>query len=126
MGQNNGSEQLQVLRQPVFLSTEVREIPTTVASGILRTQLREYFPALSVQHSWIRSPFVTHNEDAVAGSKEQDSLVQLSCDTALKLILEIQPDLCLKLTSIQPDIHKLTATMQQHHPSHLTGDSSVC
>lgn len=88
VGQNSGSEQLQVLRQPVFLNTELREILTTVAGGILRTQLWEYFPALSVQHSWIQSPFVTHNEDAVAGlsSKEQDSLVQLSCDTALKLI----------------------------------------
>lgn len=163
-----------------FLNTEKREIPSTVAGvirahlQILRTQLQAYFPVLSEEHSWIQNPFVTHNEDAVAGlsSKEHDSLVELSCDTALKLIftqkhlgqfwmhvyseytalskkalmflmpfattylcetgfsalvaiktkyrnkLDVQPDLCLKLTSIQPDIHKLTAAMQQHHPSH--------
>lgn len=73
-----------------FLNTEEREIPTTVAGAIrahleiLRTQLREYFSVLSVQHSWIQNPFVTHNEDAIAGltAREQDSLVELSCDTA--------------------------------------------
>ena len=163
-----------------FLNTEEREIPTTAAGAIrahleiLRTQLREYFPVLSVQHSWIQNPFVTLNEDAIAGltAREQDSLVELSCDTALKLIftqknlgqfwmhveteyaalskkalrflmpfattylcetgfsalvalktkyrnkLDVQSDLCLKLTSIQPDIPKLAAAMHQHHPSH--------
>ena len=32
--------------------------------------------------------------------------------------LDVEPDLRLKLTSIQPDIKALTAAMQQHHPSH--------
>lgn len=77
-----------------FLNTEAREIPTTVTGvirahlQILRTQLREYSPALSEQQSWIQNPFVTYNEDAVAGlsSRKQDNLVELSCDTALELI----------------------------------------
>ena len=163
-----------------FVTKEKKQIPASVAGAIrehlktLKMKLREYFHVLSEQHSWIQNPFAPQNEDAMAGlsSREQDSLVELSCDTALKLIftqkhlahfwmhvypeytdlsnkalmflmpftttylcetgfsalvalktkyrnkLDVEPDLRLKLTSIQPDIKTLTAAMQQHHPPH--------
>ena len=77
-----------------FVTKEKRQVPASVAGAIrehlktLKMQLREYFPVLSKQHSWIQNPFAPQNEDAIAGlsSREQDSLVELSCDTALKLI----------------------------------------
>ncbi|KAF7645830.1 hypothetical protein LDENG_00197660 [Lucifuga dentata] len=77
-----------------FLNKEEKQILTSVAGAIrehlqtLRRQLREYFPVLSEQHSWIQNPFAPHTKDAIRGlsSREQDSLVELSCDTALKLI----------------------------------------
>ncbi len=77
-----------------FLSKEEQPIPASVACAIrehlqtLRRQLRDYFPTLSEQHDWIQNPYAPHNEDAIAGlsSREQDSLVELSCDTALKRI----------------------------------------
>ena len=75
-----------------LLIQEERQIPDSVADAVtehlqtLRTQLRVYFPVLSEQHRWIQNPFASHNEDVLAGlsSKEQDSLVELSCDSALK------------------------------------------
>ena len=77
-----------------FVTKEKKQIPASVAGAIrehlktLKMKLREYFPVLSEQHSWIQNPFAPQNEDAMAGlsSREQDSLVELSCDTALKLI----------------------------------------
>ena len=43
---------------------------------------------LREQSSWIQNPFASHKEDVTAGlsSREQDRLVDLSCDAALKLI----------------------------------------
>ncbi len=40
------------------------------------------------QQSWIQCPFANHTEDVIAALtyKEQDSLVNLSCDSSLKLI----------------------------------------
>ena len=73
-----------------FLNKDERQIPTSVEGAIrehlqtLKRQLREYFPVLSEQHIWIQNPFAPHNEDSIAGlsSREQDSLVELSCDIA--------------------------------------------
>ncbi|KAL1268680.1 hypothetical protein QQF64_034043 [Cirrhinus molitorella] len=54
----------------------------------LKSQMQNYFPDISKQHSWIQHPFANHTEDVIAGltNKEQDSLVDLSCDSSLKLI----------------------------------------
>lgn len=153
-----------------FVTKEKRQVPASVAGAI-----REHLKTLATQqHSWIQNQFAPQNEDAIAGlsSREQDSLVELSCDTALKLIftqkylahfwmhvypeyidlsnkallflmpftttylcetgfsalvalktkyrnkLDIEPDVRLNLTSIQPDIKTLTMAIQQYHPSH--------
>ncbi|XP_028314934.1 zinc finger BED domain-containing protein 5 [Gouania willdenowi] len=77
-----------------FLRTEEERIPSVVASSIsahlqgLGTQLRSYFPSLNKQHNWIQNPFVSHDQETIAGlaCREQDNLVELSCDSSLKLI----------------------------------------
>ena len=65
-------------------------IPLRQHLQTLRRQLREYSAVLSEQHSWIQNPFAPHNEDAIAGlsSGDQDRLVELSCNTDLKLIFK--------------------------------------
>lgn len=54
----------------------------------LKSQMQDYFPGISKQQSWVQYPFANHTEDVIAGLtyKEQDSLVDLSCDSSLKLI----------------------------------------
>ena len=77
-----------------FVTKEKRQIPASAAGAIsvhlktLKMQLREYFPVLSEQHSWIQNPFTPQIEDAIAGLsfREQDSFMELSCDTSLKRI----------------------------------------
>lgn len=77
-----------------FLTKEERQLPIHVTNAIkehlqgLKTQLREYFPPLDAQCSWIENPFGVHSDEAIAAlsAKEQDSLLDLSCDTALKLV----------------------------------------
>lgn len=51
----------------------------------LKSQLCDYFPSPDVQVAWIENPFVNLCE-AVASlsAKEHDSLIDLSCDSALK------------------------------------------
>ncbi|KAK7901480.1 hypothetical protein WMY93_018249 [Mugilogobius chulae] len=76
-----------------FLHSEEKMMPSAVANAIrahlqaLGRQLRKYFPALDSHHNWIQNPFVTLGQD-IAGltSRERDSLVELSCDSSLKLI----------------------------------------
>lgn len=48
------------------------------------------------------------------------TLLQHLCETGFSTLMTnaVKPHVCLKLMSIQPDIHKLTAAMQQHQPSH--------
>uniref|UniRef100_A0AAR2KEL9 DUF4371 domain-containing protein n=1 Tax=Pygocentrus nattereri TaxID=42514 RepID=A0AAR2KEL9_PYGNA len=61
-----------------FLTKENASLPNVVSRPIvehlqsLKMQLRDYFPALDAHFSWIENPF--------------DSLIDLSCDSALKLI----------------------------------------
>lgn len=77
-----------------FLTKEQIQLPITVTNAVkehlqgLKMQLREYFPIPDVQCSWIENPFARHSEEALAAlsAKEQDSLMDLSFDTALKLI----------------------------------------
>lgn len=76
-----------------FLTKEEMQVPVTTINHVkehlhgLRTKLREYFPIPDVQCSWIENPFASHSDEALAGlsAKEQDNLVDLSCDSALKL-----------------------------------------
>ncbi len=76
-----------------FLSKEERTLPVTAAVAMtehmqaLKSQM-QYFPDISKQQSWIQYPFANHTENVIAGLtyKEQDSLVDLSCDSSLKLI----------------------------------------
>uniref|UniRef100_A0A8D0A9E2 DUF4371 domain-containing protein n=1 Tax=Sander lucioperca TaxID=283035 RepID=A0A8D0A9E2_SANLU len=140
---------------------------------LLKTQLRIYFPTPDTTVNWIRNPFATLDDYTLTNltSREQDSLAELSCDSALKndfserylpafwlkvateypelsdkalkwivpfpttylcesgfssLVmlktkyrnrLNIEPDLRLRLSSLEPDIQKLTSA-KQHHPSH--------
>ncbi|XP_062294532.1 zinc finger BED domain-containing protein 5-like [Scomber scombrus] len=161
-----------------FLTKEETRLPNTVTNAVkehlegLKTQLREYFPALDAQCSWIENPFEVQDEAlAVLSAKEQDGPLDLSYDTALKLVflhkhlinfwlhvaseypdladkavrylmpfpttylcesgfsalvavktkyrnkLNVEPDLRLRLSSIEPDIKYLVGTMQ-HQPSH--------
>ena len=77
-----------------FLTKEQIQLPITVTNAVkehlqgLKTQLREYLPIPDVQCSWIENPFATHTDEALAAlnAKEQDSLLDLSFDTALKLV----------------------------------------
>ncbi|XP_056095124.1 zinc finger BED domain-containing protein 5-like [Rhinichthys klamathensis goyatoka] len=140
---------------------------------LLKTQLRIYFPTPDTTANWIRNPFATLDDYILTNltSREQDSLAELSCDSALKMDfsekclpafwlkvateypelsdkalkwlvpfpttylcesgfsslvmfkskywnrLNIEPDLRLRLSSLEPDIQKLTSA-KQHHPSH--------
>uniref|UniRef100_A0A673GQG2 DUF4371 domain-containing protein n=1 Tax=Sinocyclocheilus rhinocerous TaxID=307959 RepID=A0A673GQG2_9TELE len=70
-----------------FLSKEERPLPVTHMQA-LKSQMQDYFPDISKQQSWIQYPFANHTEDVIAGLtyKEQDILVNLSCDSSLKLI----------------------------------------
>ncbi|CAL9694137.1 unnamed protein product [Knipowitschia caucasica] len=89
VGQNN-FESLDSLSD--LLGSEESEIPRSVASAVsahlqaLGTQLRKYFPAQDNMNNWIENPFVIQAQDAAGlSSREQDSLVELSCDSSLKL-----------------------------------------
>uniref|UniRef100_K7G8T9 DUF4371 domain-containing protein n=1 Tax=Pelodiscus sinensis TaxID=13735 RepID=K7G8T9_PELSI len=52
----------------------------------LKTQLQEYVPVSETKNDWIRNPFECINSDTLASltSKEQDSLIKMSCGNALK------------------------------------------
>ncbi|CAL9700336.1 unnamed protein product [Knipowitschia caucasica] len=89
VGQNN-FQSLDSLSD--LLGSEESEIPRSVASAVsahlqaLGTQLRKYFPAQDDMNNWIENPFVIQAQDAAGlSSREQDSLVELSCDSSLKL-----------------------------------------
>lgn len=77
-----------------FLSKEESPLPVTASVAMtehmqaLKSQMQDYFPGISKQQSWVQYPFANHTEDVIAGLtyKEQDSLVDLSCDSSLKLI----------------------------------------
>uniref|UniRef100_A0A3B1IGP9 Uncharacterized protein n=1 Tax=Astyanax mexicanus TaxID=7994 RepID=A0A3B1IGP9_ASTMX len=162
-----------------FLTKENASLPNAVSRPIvehlqsLKMQLRDYFPALDVHFSWIENPFVDICQGAFASlsASEEDRLIDLSCDSALKFIfsqkslvnfwlharseypdlsdkavrflmpfpttylcetgfsmlvvlktkyrnrLNVEPDLRLQLSALQPDIHHLVAG-KQHQPSH--------
>uniref|UniRef100_A0AAR2INL2 DUF4371 domain-containing protein n=1 Tax=Pygocentrus nattereri TaxID=42514 RepID=A0AAR2INL2_PYGNA len=149
-----------------FLTKENASLPNVVSRPIvehlqsLKMQLRDYFPALDA-----------HFTIASLSASDQDSLIDLSCDSALKLIfsqkslvnfwlhvrseypdlsdkavrflmpfpttylcetgfsmlvvlktkyrnrLNVEPDIRLQLSALQPDIHHLVAG-KQHQPSH--------
>ncbi len=77
-----------------FLTKENMQLPITVTNTVkehlqgLKTQLREYCPVPDAQCSWIENPFAGHSDETLAAlsAKEQDSLLDLSSDTALKLV----------------------------------------
>ncbi len=77
-----------------FLSKEERTLRVTSAVAMtehmqaLKSQMQDYFPDISKQQSWIQYTFANHTEDVITGltNKGQDSLVDLSCDSSLKLI----------------------------------------
>ncbi|XP_057184698.1 zinc finger BED domain-containing protein 5 [Triplophysa rosa] len=162
-----------------FLTEEATSLPASVKKLIeehlqgLKSQLRDYFPSLDVQVTWMENPFANLCEGSVTSlsAKEHDSLIDLSCDSALKLTfsqksltdfwihtlseypdlsdkalrflmpfpttylceagfsalvalktkyrnkLNVEPDLRLQLSSLQPDIQRLV-NAKQHQPSH--------
>lgn len=83
-----------------FLSKEERPLPITAAVAMtehmqaLKPQMQDYFPDISKQQSWIQYPFANHSEEVIAGHtyKEQDSLVDQSCDSSLKLVFFLNFD----------------------------------
>lgn len=162
-----------------LLTEEAMSLPTLVKKLIeehlqgLKSQLRDYFPSPDAQVAWMENPFANLCEGAVTSlsAKEHDSLIDMSCDSALKLTfsqktltdfwihtfseypdlsdkalkflmpfpttylceagfsalvalktkyrnkLNIEPDLRLQLSSLQPDIQRLV-NAKQHQPSH--------
>ncbi|CAK6977302.1 zinc finger BED domain-containing protein 5-like [Scomber scombrus] len=98
-----------------FLTKEETRLPNTVTNAVkehlegLKTQLREYFPALDRQCSWIENPFEVQDEAlAVLSAKEQDGLLDLSCDTALKLAYFILSSVLLAYLNV--DFFHITIT----------------
>ena len=52
----------------------------------LKSSFRNYFPCPDSGNNWIRDPFNTEISDAKhLSALEEDSLVEMSCDTSLKL-----------------------------------------
>lgn len=162
-----------------LLTEEAVSLPTLVKKLIeehlqgLKSQLRDYFPSPDAQVAWMENPFANLCEGAVISlsAKEHDSLIDMSCDSALKLTfsqktltdfwihtfseypdlsdkalkflmpfpttylceagfsvlvalktkyrnkLNVEPDLRLQLSSLQPDIQRLV-NAKQHQPSH--------
>lgn len=162
-----------------LLTEEAMNLPTLVKKLIevhlqgLKSQLRDYFPSPDAQVAWMENPFANLCEGAVTSlsAKEHDSLIDMSCDSALKLTfsqktltdfwihtfseypdlsdkalkflmpfpttylceagfsalvalttkyrnkLNVEPDLRLQLSSLQPDIQRLV-NAKQHQPSH--------
>lgn len=163
----------------LFLTEEATSLPASVKKLIeehlqgLKSQMSDYFPSPDVQFTWIENPFANLCEGAVTSlsANEQDSLIDLSCDSALKLTfsqksltdfwihtlseypdlsdkalrflmpfpttylceagfsalvalktkyrnkLNVESDLRLQLSSLQPDIQRLV-NAKQHQPSH--------
>jgi hypothetical protein len=53
----------------------------------LTSSLNEYFPPIGASKMWVKNPFTvnTENEEILQlNESEMDSLIDLSCDTALK------------------------------------------
>ena len=75
---------------------------------LLRTQLRYYFLAPDTTANWIRNLFAIHDDYTLTNlnSREQDSLAELSCDTALKIDFSERclPALWLKVAKEYPKL----------------------
>ncbi|KAJ4945691.1 hypothetical protein JOQ06_023370 [Pogonophryne albipinna] len=97
-----------------FLDTAEMQLPNNVKNDVrehlhsLKTQLRMYFPIPDTTANWIRNPFATLDDDILANltSREQDSLVELSCDSALKVDFSQRclPAFWLKAASEYPEL----------------------
>lgn len=76
-----------------FLTEEAMSLPASVTKLIeehlqgLKSQLHDYFPSPDVEVTWIENPFVILCDEAITSlsAKEHNSLIDLSCDSALKL-----------------------------------------
>ncbi|RXM30878.1 Zinc finger BED domain-containing protein 5 [Acipenser ruthenus] len=87
----------------------------------LKTNLCEYFPVPDTKFNWIRNPFASLDDDIIASltSAEQDSLVELSCDSALKQDFSRQylTDFWLKVASEYPALYNNTVPFLMPFPT---------
>ena len=79
-----------------FIETSNKELPDQTRQIFvehlmtLKSSFRNYFPCPDSGNNWIRDPFNTEVSDAKhLSALEEDSLVEMSCDTSLKLVLDL-------------------------------------
>ncbi|CAG2058609.1 unnamed protein product [Timema podura] len=94
----------------------------------LASSFRNYFLAPNPENSWIRNCFECGDVQLTA--KEQDALVDMTCDGSLKSVfkeyrlnqlwnkhkncLDVDPDLRLKLENIEPDVEGIVRDKKRH------------
>ncbi|XP_011159854.1 zinc finger BED domain-containing protein 5-like [Solenopsis invicta] len=69
------------------MSSMLDEILTAIKEHLLglKTSLKEYFPPINSNKAWIRNPFTVKVEsETELPDSDIESIIKLSCDTALK------------------------------------------